>query len=256
MCKAQFGRGIKKIKCDGGGEFINNDLKEWYAQEGIIMQQSMPYTHEQVGAIEREHRTLHSKARAMMTYAKLPKGYWGYALKAASYLKNRCVITRTGKTPYEVWYGSKPDVSKIRIFGCDCIALVPKERRRPGDDHGIKCTLVGYFDNGYLLVKRGQSRDQVKSKDVRFNESWIENDHSVVEDSTSGSESESFTDNKTENMPRRSARIAELPKMSYKGMISLADVHEVPVCNMTYEDREPKSVAEAFSGEDGEKWRE
>ena len=59
----------------------------------------------------------------MLLDAKLPKKYWGEAVRTAVYLKNRCPTKRLkGMTPYEAWIGVKPKVKHLRVFGCDAYA--------------------------------------------------------------------------------------------------------------------------------------
>ena len=48
------------------------------------------------------------------------------------------------KTPWELFYNKKPDVSDIRIFGAKAYALVPKELRRKLDSHPEFGRFVGY----------------------------------------------------------------------------------------------------------------
>jgi hypothetical protein len=43
----------------------------------------------------------------------------------AAYVRNRVITTATAVTPYERWYGKKPDVSNLRVFGCTAYAHVP-----------------------------------------------------------------------------------------------------------------------------------
>lgn len=58
-------------------------------------------------------------ARSMMKAKKMPGELWGEAVVAAVYVLNRS-YTRSldGKTPYEAWYGKKPAVHYLKVFGC------------------------------------------------------------------------------------------------------------------------------------------
>jgi transposase InsO family protein len=100
------------FRCDQGAEFINDNLKEWLRGQGIELQSTAPYSPSQNGAAERLNRTLVELARAMMIGANVPMFLWEYALKHAAYLRERAPTKALeGKTPYEAWYGHKPDVS-------------------------------------------------------------------------------------------------------------------------------------------------
>jgi hypothetical protein len=57
--------------------------------------------------------------RCMLKVKKLPSMFWGETVNCAVYLLNRISSKNVGgKTPYELWTGSKPSVSHFRTFGC------------------------------------------------------------------------------------------------------------------------------------------
>ena len=49
------------------------------------------------------------------------------------------------KTPEEVFFGKKLEVSHLRIFGCSVYIHIPKEKRTKLDPSGRKGIFVGYF---------------------------------------------------------------------------------------------------------------
>src|SRR5882672_8589745 len=97
---------------------------------------------------------------------------WGEAVKAASYLKNR-TPTRTlvDKTPYEMWYGRRPDVSHLRELGCKVWVHIPGDNPKIYNQ-SIECVLVGYSENSktYRCLERSSGRIHV-SRNVFFTES-------------------------------------------------------------------------------------
>ena len=66
-------------------------------------------------------------ARSMMTHAGLPDKFWAEAVDTAAYLRNRTPTTaiRGYRTPYEVWYGERPNIGHLKVFGCVAYALIP-----------------------------------------------------------------------------------------------------------------------------------
>ena len=51
---------------------------------------------------------------------------WDEAIKCAESIKNRYLHKSiNGKTPYEAWFGHKPNISHFRIFGSRAWARVP-----------------------------------------------------------------------------------------------------------------------------------
>ena len=112
----------------------------------------------------------------MLSYAKLPKIFWGEALQIANYLQNRSPTKSitVNKTPYEMWFGKPPNLSYLKIFGSTAHILVQKETRRKLDSHSIEAIFLGYSEESkaYRLMDK-QSKKIVISRDVIFNE----NDH-------------------------------------------------------------------------------
>jgi len=91
------------------------------------MQLTAPYSPSQNGVAERMNRTLVELARAMLTDSKLPEFLWEPAVAHAAYLRNMSYTSspRLGnRTPYQVWYGKRPDVSHLREFGAPVWVLL------------------------------------------------------------------------------------------------------------------------------------
>ena len=64
----------------------------------------------------------------MLTHAGLPNGYWAEAVSTAAYIRNRVATSALPeKTPFEMWYGKKPEVSHLRVFGCIAYAHAKDE---------------------------------------------------------------------------------------------------------------------------------
>jgi hypothetical protein len=85
--------------------------------------------------------------------------------------------------PYEAWFGFKPQVKHIRVFGSICYALVPKGKRTKLDSRRLKCTMIGYSDekkgcqilsNGNFFVRRDVIFDETKSKSVEEIQSLLQ----------------------------------------------------------------------------------
>ena len=47
-------------------------------------------------------------------------------------------------TPHEKYYGKKPDLSHVRIFGSIAYVHIPDEKRQKLDPKSEKCILVWY----------------------------------------------------------------------------------------------------------------
>ena len=55
----------------------------------------------------------------MMSLTDLPLSFWGYALKTAAFTLNRAPSKSVETTPYELWFGKKPKLSFLKVWGCD-----------------------------------------------------------------------------------------------------------------------------------------
>ena len=138
---------VRKIRCDGGTEFLNKVVKNFCREKGIAIETSVPYTPQQNGVAERFHRTTHEHALAMLQEAKMAKGFWPEAHDYACLTRNYSPTKILSKaTPYEVFWGEKPDVSMLRIFGSKCHVRVPPEKRRKLDTHSLDGIFCGFAE--------------------------------------------------------------------------------------------------------------
>lgn len=130
----------------------------------------MLYTLEQNGVAERLNRTLMEAARNMISHVRLNSNYWGEAVGTAAYVRNRTTTTATNKTHYERWYGRKPDLTNMRVFGCAVYAHIQNTIRQKLDKKAEKMRFVGYSTepNGYRLLSGITGRVFIRC-DVIFN---------------------------------------------------------------------------------------
>ena len=147
-----FNLKIVNLYCDNGGEYVNNDFKEFCSKKGIMFHFTVPYTPQQNGVAERMNRTITEKARAMINAADLDKQFWGEAVLTATYLINLTPTkaVASSKTPFELWHNKKPRLSHLRVFG-STIYVHLKTRSNKFDDKSVKGILVGYEPNGYKI---------------------------------------------------------------------------------------------------------
>ncbi|CAI7870024.1 unnamed protein product [Closterium sp. NIES-53] len=70
-------------------------------------------------------------ARGLLIEAGLPDYFWPDAVRSACVAKNRALnhVGVDNWVPYVEWIGRKPKVDMLRVFGCMCMALVPKHLR-------------------------------------------------------------------------------------------------------------------------------
>jgi len=193
--ETKFGRTPKAIRVDNGREFINEESSKWFADKGIEVQTTAPYSPSQNGVAERFNRTIMELARAMLTARALPNYLWAEAVSYASYIRNRCKTNALNdKTPYEAWNDVKPDVSHLREFGCDVWVLDESDRSKL-DPKANKFIFVG-FEDGPKATRyyNPKTRRILVSRNVTFNKNeaittptqGIDVPIQIIEETTSG----------------------------------------------------------------------
>ena len=82
---------------------------------------------------------------ARCVLGNLPKFLWGEAMNTAIYILNRCFTKIVqSKTPIEAWSGRKPNISHLRVFGCEAFSYIIFEKMKKLDKRAEKCIFVGY----------------------------------------------------------------------------------------------------------------
>jgi hypothetical protein len=94
---------------------------------------------------------------------------WAEAVAYSVCTLNRTLSHTRSVTPFEKYYGIKPNISHLRQFGCSCYVKIPDEKRRKWDPKGEKALFLGYDDTstGYRVLTLNNLR-VVISLDVVF----------------------------------------------------------------------------------------
>ncbi|KAJ9539504.1 hypothetical protein OSB04_032237 [Centaurea solstitialis] len=138
----QLDRKIKFLRSDRGGEYQSQEFDNHLMECGIVSQLTPPYTPQMNGVSEKRNRTLLDMVRSMMCHSSLPVSFWGHALETAAHILNRVPTKSVEKTPYEIWMGKKPELSFLKIWGCEVYVKRPtSEKLKAKSD---KCFFVGY----------------------------------------------------------------------------------------------------------------
>ena len=85
----------------------------------IVSLLTPPGTPQCYGVSERRNRALLDMVRSMMYLTDLPLSFWGYALETVAFTLKRAPSKSVETTPYELWFGKKPNLSFLKIWGCD-----------------------------------------------------------------------------------------------------------------------------------------
>ena len=125
----ETGKQLKCVRADNGGEY-RGPFEEYCRSHGIRLEKSVPKTPQENGVAERMNRTITERIRCMLSNAKLPKSFWGEAMKTAVDLINLSPsVPLEGDIPERVWRNKDVSFKHLRVFGCKAFVHIPKDER-------------------------------------------------------------------------------------------------------------------------------
>ena len=145
LAENQLGASIKALHDDKGGEYMSSEFNRFCDDSGILRLHTTRNRPQQNGDAERANRTMLEDVTAMLSQARLPASFWGRCLATQVKVWN-CLPTAAlpGSTPFQAWFGKKPDLSRFRVFGCRAYVFVQQDKRRKLESHMQKCVFIGY----------------------------------------------------------------------------------------------------------------
>ncbi len=175
---------VMTLRSDNGGEFVNKKLTDFLLSSGIKREVSPPYGH--VALVERMIQTIQSNARACLMGSSLSATFWAEAVACTVYVTNRMTNKADKfKTPHELFTGFKPDVSRLRTFGCPCFTREYPSNLKMWDARSRPSIFVGYGEdsNSPNTWKVWHSSSGfINSSNIIFDESVTTRDGSVPVD--------------------------------------------------------------------------
>lgn len=165
---------IRIIQSDFDSVILGSKVKAWLMKYSIKTQASAPRTHWQNGAIESNIGKVMDKARTIMAAGRAPRRFWNYAILCACYLINRSPVRFSDKTPYELRYGKKPELSHLVPFFSPGVYHLTKEERNGGWDYkGRRCRMLGYDERtkeSYFILALNNGRETFLTRhDCKWN---------------------------------------------------------------------------------------
>ena len=164
---------VLSIRCGGELELTAGRMGSHFSSKGIVVQRTVAYAHQQNGKSERYIRTIEEGGQALLADAGLPMSFWLDAVLTRQYLVNRLPTSTLPEnvTPFEViTNGRKPDLSHLRVWGCDCYVTVPDELRGKAGPKRFRAIFVGYEEHRIGWRVRSLDGKYSFSNDVLFNE--------------------------------------------------------------------------------------
>ena len=127
----------REIQIDGEGALNSGIAGRFFKSHNVKVSKNSAGIHYQMGAIERQHRTLKGMVRAMLSHAGAPAAFWFHALVHAVLICNLILPARDkdgkkiNKTKWENHFGVKPKVQDFLLGPWGCLAyLVLTEEQR------------------------------------------------------------------------------------------------------------------------------
>ncbi|KAK1616586.1 hypothetical protein QYE76_022103 [Lolium multiflorum] len=271
----QRNKKIKFLRSDRGGEYLSYEFGMHLKKCGILSQLTPPGTPQRNGVSERRNRTLLDMVRSMMSLTDLPLSFWGYALETAAFTLNRAPSKSVETTPYELWFGKKPKLSFLKVWGCE--AYVKKLQPDKLEPKAEKCVFIGYPKEtiGYTFYHRSEGKifvakngsflekefltKEVTGRKVELDEvdepSLIDQSSAVPEEvpaqpapiGEEANDDDHETSNEEATEPRRSTRERTTPDW-YDPCLNVMIVDN--------NDEDPATYEEAMMSPDSNKWQE
>ncbi|KAG8492529.1 hypothetical protein CXB51_009791 [Gossypium anomalum] len=186
VVETETGCKIKTIRSDNGTEYTSAQFQALCKDAGIKHQLTNVYTPQQNGVSERKNRSLMDMARCLLFEKNLPKTMWAEAVNTVVYIQNRLPTKALAhKTPFEAWFGFKPSLAHMKVFGCLCYSQVPAVKRDKLSKRAVPGILTGYsmVKKGYRILDPLTNKIQV-SRDVVFDEkacwNWERNEPEAI----------------------------------------------------------------------------
>ena len=164
---------LKILRSDNAREILlSKDMQEWMHSNGIVDEESPPYTPQLNGKAERAMRTIMEPVRSILAISKLRHALWSELVLAVVHIKNRLPSKAIrNQIPLELMTGKISSLTHLRVLGCDAYALFKAPGRNKLQQKANHYILVGYgVDAGTYRLYDTSTRKILVSRDVVFNE--------------------------------------------------------------------------------------
>jgi hypothetical protein len=137
---------IQGARVDEDGALANSsEFCDFLLHRHIALQSTGGYASFLNGKIERPHRTIVQMVRAMLLNSGLPDILWCYTAETATDIYRYTYHSAIKITPYEAWFGTKPHIDNLHVWGCYVYIHIPDPKKldhRVTRGHSRYCPLV------------------------------------------------------------------------------------------------------------------
>lgn len=172
------GQQVKILRSEQGGEFVNQELQAFCADERIQTQYTNAYSPQENAIVERANGVVLPRVRAMFQATQLPPRLWGEALLYLVDTLNVRMTKSLGVSPFEALHGIKPELKSLRTWGCLAFVRSPpntrqhKEKLQP---RAQEC-LLGYSQDTKgcrMLTMQTGTVMTCRLKNARFDDGYM-----------------------------------------------------------------------------------
>lgn len=125
------GNKIEVFNSDQGRELLNKRLVTFLTVQGVEHTWSNGYSPEENGLVERMNGIVAAQVRCILTTANMLGLLWreafGCAVKVSNFSPTKPL---NGETSYFRRFGERPEISKLRTWGCVVVVFTPKKLRK------------------------------------------------------------------------------------------------------------------------------
>ncbi|KAE8906575.1 hypothetical protein PF007_g21338 [Phytophthora fragariae] len=169
------GHKIEVFNSDQGRELLNNKMMMYLTGQGIEYTWTNGYSPEANGLVECMNGIVAAQVRSILTAANMPDLLWVEAFGFAVEVRNiSATKALNGETPYFRRFGERPDVTKLRTWGCLVFVFTPKKLRKSKLENPGKAGLfMGFAKHSESFRVLSMITGKVQEvRSVEFHEEW------------------------------------------------------------------------------------
>jgi hypothetical protein len=127
----------------------------------------------QNGAVEIYNNKFAVQTRTLLYSSGLPAKFWSAALLHSVYLHNCVIHSETKITPFEGYFGTKPDLSHLKVFGSRVCVKCSGDRSGKLDCHDFSGIFLGFTATDHNIRYLDLYSGLVKqSHHAQFDKAW------------------------------------------------------------------------------------